>query len=39
MAWEEAQQEEAYAHMVEEIFSSQKDEIIDEFLESHKTIL
>jgi hypothetical protein len=36
MTWEEAQEEEAYAHMVEEILSSHKGEIIDELLESHK---
>jgi hypothetical protein len=36
MTWEEAQAEEAYDHMVEEILSSHKDEIIDKFLESHK---
>ena len=36
MTWEEAQEEEAYAHMVEKILSSHKGEIIDDFLESHK---
>jgi len=36
MTWEEAQEEEAYDHMVEEILSSHKNEIIDEFLESHR---
>ena len=36
MTLEEAQEEEAYAHMVEEILSSHKGEIIDEFIESHK---
>ena len=35
MTWEEAQEEEAYGHMVEEILSSHKGEIIDELLESH----
>ena len=35
MTWEKAQAEEAYAHMVEEILSSHKGEIIDELLESH----
>jgi hypothetical protein len=36
ITWEEAQQEEAYAHMVEEILSSHKEEIIDQYLASHK---
>jgi hypothetical protein len=36
MTWEEAQEEEAYGHMVEEILSSHKGEIIDELLKSHK---
>ena len=36
MTWEEAQEEEAYSRMVDEILASHKDDIIDEFLTKHK---
>jgi hypothetical protein len=36
MTWEEAQEEEAYSRMVDEILASHKDDIIDEFLTEHK---
>jgi hypothetical protein len=36
MTWEEAQQEEAYDRMVDEILASHKDDIIDEYLAQHK---
>ena len=36
MTWEEAQEEEAYSRMIDEILASHKDDIIDEFLAEHK---
>jgi hypothetical protein len=36
MTWEEAQEEEAYSRMVDEIIASHKDDIIDEWLAEHK---
>jgi hypothetical protein len=36
ITWEEAQEEEAYSRMVDEILASHKDDIIDEFLAEHK---
>lgn len=36
MTWEEAQEEEAYSRMVDEIIASHKDDIIDDFLAENK---